>query len=282
MARLLTIGLLGEPERSSTWEQYLRPHPSVGKVVLTKELKALGNIDACIILDEQDSLNHAYSLGRQGIHVFIIGKLPTDLPMLIRLQNTIEESRSVLQFSNWSYFNPVSLWMMEQLPRPRMLHTSREVTNAVNDPHLKLDNLWIEDLALTLRWVNSGIHKMDTNMVQIGDATLSRNTWVQFENGTTATLFHAMQAQANTHTRFAFDDRITLEANVIDKNVIATYVNNDDTFVEKKSFAKERPANQAITRFLKAIQMHSKAEYGVYDVLHLVRSMAKGNSSFLR
>jgi hypothetical protein len=282
MAQLLTVGLLGEPDRISAWEQYLRPHPSVGKVVLTKDLKALGSIDACIILDEQDALSHAYNLGRQKVHVFIVGKLPTDLPMLIRLQNTIEESRSVLQFSNWSYFNPVSLWMLEHLPRPRLLHTTREVTNSVNDPHLKLDNLWIEDLALTLRWINSGIHKIDTHMVQIGDSTLSRNTWIQFENGTTATLFHSMQAQNNRHVRYAYDDRITLEANVIEKNVIATYINNDETFVENKSFAKDLPANQAITRFLKAIQMQSKAEYGIYDVLHLVRCMAKGNSSFLR
>lgn len=282
MAQLLTVGLLGEPDRISTWEQYLRPHPSVGKVVLTKDLKALGSIDACIILDEHDGLSHAYSLARQGIHVFIVGKLPTDLPMLIRLQNTIEESRSVLQFSNWSYFNPVSLWMLEHLPRPRLLHTTREVTNTVADPHLKLDNLWIEDLALTLRWINSGIHKIDTHMIPLGDSTFSRNTWIQFENGSTATLFHSMQAQSNRHIRFAFDERIMLEANIVDKNVIGTYIDNDETFIENKSFTKELPADQAIARFLKAIQMQTKAEYGIYDVLHLVRSMAKANSSFLR
>jgi hypothetical protein len=282
MAQLLTVGLLGEPDRISTWEQYLRPHASVGKVVLTKDLKALGSIDACIILDEQEGLSHAYSLARQRIHVFFVGKLPTDLPMLIRLQNTIEESRSVLQFSNWSYFNPVSLWMLEHLPRPRLLHTTREVMNTFADPHLKLDNLWIEDLALTLRWINSGIHKIDTHMIQVGNYTLSRNTWIQFENGATATLFHTMQAESNRHVRFAFDERIILEANILDKNVIGSYIDNDETFKENRSFTKELPADQAISRFLKAIQMQTKSEYGVHDVLHLVRTMAKANSSFLR
>lgn len=282
MAQLLTVGLLGEPDRISTWEQYLRPHPSVGKVVLTKELKALGSIDACIILDEVDALNHAYSLSRQGIHTFIVGKLPTDLPMLIRLQNTVEESRSVLQFSNWSYFNPVSLWMMEHLPRPRLLHTTRQVTNQNPDPHLKLDNLWIEDLALTLRWIRSGIHKMETHSVQTGETTVCRNTWVQFDNGTTATLFHTTQAQVNIHTRFAFDERITLEAGIIEKKITATYKNGQESYVDSKSFEQELPANQAITRFLKAIQMQTKAEYGIFDVVHLVRAMAAANSSFLR
>src|SRR5690606_14690516 len=246
MGLLLTVGLLGDADRNSTWEQYLRPHPSVEKVVLTKTLKAVGKVDACIILNEKDALQQAYTLLRQGIHCFIVGKLPTDLPMLTRLQQTVEEGRTILQFANWSYFNPVSLWMMEQIQKPRVLHFSREVNYKKAEAGTKLDHLWIEDMALALRWVNSGVYKIEAQSVGPQTQTISRNTYIQFDNGSSASLFHTLHATENRHVRYITDDRMILETNVIEKNVTSTFYQDKDLIIENKSFAQELPASQAI------------------------------------
>ena len=279
MGLLLTVGLLGDADRNSTWEQYLRPHPSVAKVVLTKNLKAVGKVDACIILNDKDALQQAYTLLRQGIHCFIVGKLPTDLPMLIRLQQTVEEGGSILQFANWSYFNPVSLWMLEQVPKPRIMHFSREVNSKHSDAGTKLDLLWLDDMALAIRWVNSGVYKIETQSVGSPTQTISRNTYIQFDNGTTASLFHTRHATENRHIRYVSDERMILESNVIEKNVTSTFYHEKDLIIDNKSFTQELPASQAINRFLKSILMHSKSDYGIYDLVRLVRTIAKSNAS---
>jgi hypothetical protein len=280
MAHFLTVGLLGDADRNSTWEQYLRPHPSVEKVVLTKSVKAIGNVDACIILNDLDALQQAHQLIKQGIHCFLVGKLPTDLPTLIKVQNVAEEAGTILQFANWSYFNPASLWMIDQMPKPRVIHFDRQVSSKSVDTSLRIDLLWIEDLALIMRWVNSGVFKIECQSVSTPLQTLTRNTWVQFDNGSTASMFHTLHANTDRHTRFATNEHGMLEADVLAKTVTATYFSDNKVMSrDEKSFQNELPAGQALNRFLKAIQMKSRSEYGIHDVVRLIRTVAKSNAT---
>ncbi len=282
MAKRLSIGILGDPQRGSVWEQYLRPHPTVSQVVITEKLSVLGSVDACIILDEQDPLHAAEALAKEGVHLFLVGRLPSDLPALIRLQHTIEEIGSVLQFSNWAYFNPLSLWMMEQIPRPRIIHCHREIDETQSDAGVKLDNLWIEDLALVLRWIDSGIHRLETQYTRNGDLTLSRNTYVQFDNGTSASLFHTLFSRTHRHLRYANDDKTTIEADILGKSVHMVRSMPPDRIFETKTFSQELAANQAVSRFLKSIQMRQRAEYGIFDMVRLVKAIVAANSSIVR
>jgi hypothetical protein len=282
MAERLTIGLLGEPERLNAWEQYLRPHPSVGEVVLTQNVLALGKIDACIILDEHDPISYAFTLARQGVHIFIVGKLPSDLPSLKRLQFTAEESRVVMQFSNWAYFNPVTLWMMEHVARPRMIHITREIPKSQADENLvKLDNMWIEDLSLVLKWIDSGVHRLDTQEIPTEGGIIARNAYIQFDNGASASFFLSTHANEQRHQRFVYDQNVAVEADILAKKASVWHIAHPELPVEQRTFSKELAANQAINRFLKSMQMKRISEYGIYDVVRLMKivSSSKGNES---
>lgn len=283
MAGLLRIGILGEPDRTAAWEKYLRIHPSVSEVVLTNAITALGDIHACILLDETDALTNALHFARHGIHVFLVTRIPTDLPALIRLQNTVEESRTIAQFANWAYFNPASLWMIEQIPRPRMLHVYREIpVQHAREHQLRLDNLWIEDLSLMLKWVDSGVHRMETQSMVHDQETIFRHGFIQFDNGTSATFALTLKSSNLQHKRLIFDSNTVMEADIIARKV---YLNRNIPNVlpyEARDFSNELPVQQSITRFLKAIQMRSQAEYGIFDVVRLVRTLAAAKTTLLR
>lgn len=283
MADRLTIGLLGEPDRLTAWEQYLRPHPSVGEVVLTQNVLALGDIDACIILDDVDPLSYAFTLARQGVHIFVVGKLPTDLIALKRLQFTAEESSTIMQFSNWAYFNPVTLWMMEHITRPRLIHIIREVPLQIaQESHANLENLWIEDLSLAMKWVDSGVHRMDTQTIATDSGGIAKNAYIQFDNGASASFFLSMQSNEHRHNRYIYDQKVSLEANILAKSATLRHLEQAHLPPETRNFTKELPANQAINRFLKSIQMKRPSEYGIYDIVRLVKTITSTKSTVLR
>jgi hypothetical protein len=283
MSGQLRIGILGEPDRTLAWEKYLRIHPSVAEVVCTTAIPALGDILACILLDESDALNNAIHFARHGLHVFLVCRIPTDLPMLIRLQHTVEESHSVAQFVNWAYFHPISLWMMEQMPRPRVLHSYREVPlQHVRDHTLRLDNLWLEDLSLVLKWVDSGVHKIESHTVVQANETVCRHAWLQFDNGTSATFSLSQKSASLQHKRLAFDTNTTIEADIIARKIHLNRTQQDTLPYEVRDFTSELPVQQAITRFLKAIQMRRAAEYGIFDVVRLARTLAAAQTTLLR
>ena len=280
MAQLLTVGLLGDADRNSTWEHYLRPHPSVEKVVLTKSIKAIGKVDACIILNDHEALQHALTLTKQGVHCFLVGRISTELPALVRLQHLSEEAGTTLQFANWSYFNPVSLWMIEKLPKPGIVHINRHVSSKSLDATVKLDHHWMEDLALVMRWMHSGVYRFECNSVALPHQTITRNTWIQFDNGATASMHHTLHAAADRHVRFASNDSCLLEADILKKSATATYfAQTGSPTVETHDFADELPVAQALNRFLKAILMKSRSEYGIHDVVRFVQTIAKSNAT---
>jgi hypothetical protein len=283
VAERLSIGLLGDPERTAAWEQYLRPHPTVREVVVTHDLNALGNVNACILLGTETLLGKATQLAREGIHTFLVGRLSTDLPSLIRLMNTAEESRTIVQFANWAYYNPVSLWMMDEIQRPRILHTLREIPAPLDDgATIRLDELWLEDLSLALKWMNSGVHNFETDVLHSSDKIIARHAWLKFDNGSTASFHVTLSNGPQRHMRFASDDKIRFEADITAKSAVRLLNSNDTAQTETRSFNREIPANHAISRFLKSIVMKRPSEYSIYDLVHLARTLANAKTRLSR
>jgi hypothetical protein len=283
VAERLSIGLLGEPERTAAWESYLRPHPTVREVVVTSDLNALGNVNACIILSSDTLLGKATQLAREGIHTFLVGRLSTDLPSLIRLMNTAEESRTIVQFANWAYYNPVSLWMMDELPRPRMMHTLREIPFPLEEgTPLRLDEMWLEDLSLTLKWINSGVHTFETDIINTAGKTIMRHAWLKFDNGSTASFHLSMTNSVPRHLRFASDEKTRFEADITAKSATRVMLGDGYDQFETREFNREIPASHAISRFLKSIVMKRPSEYGIYDLVHLARTLANAKTRLNR
>jgi hypothetical protein len=277
MRESLRIGILGPAERGAVWEQRLRPHASVREVILSDDLPAIGAVDACIVLEENENrLDVAQHVVRSGIHTFVVGRLPTDRSLAERLYRASEESGTVLQFSNWAYFNPTTQFMMANLRRPDMLHFQREYTfNTYRDIRASYATFWQEDLSLILKWMDSQVFKIHVNRIPFGDnETLSMQVFMKFDNGSTASLYCGMTHQDNRHVRFASDHQLAAECDVGAKTVrLIQHHGLKSPIVDNRSFDKEEPAKLAVTQFLKAVQMRAPAPYSGYDLLRFTNVM---------
>ncbi len=273
----LRIGILGPAERAAVWEQRLRPHASVREVILSDTLPAIGAVDACIILEENEHrLDLAQQVIRSGIHTFIVGKLPTDRPLAERLYRISEESGTVLQFSNWAFFNPTTQFMMANIRRPDMLHFQREYSfNTYREIRSSYASYWQEDVSLILKWMDSQIFKIHVNRIPFGEEeTLSLQVFMKFDNGATASLYCGMSHNENRHVRFASDSHLAAECDVGHKTVrLIQHQGVKSPIADLRNFEKEEPAKIAVTQFLKAVQMRAPASYSGYDLLRFTTVM---------
>ncbi len=280
MKDLLRIGILGPTERGAVWEPHVRPHSTVREVILSDSLPALGQVDACLVLEEHaDRLTLARHVVEAGIHAFVIGQLPSDRAIVERLYRSAEESGTVLQFTNWAYFNPATQWMMTHVRRPRYLSMCREFTwAAYREVRSRYDTYFLEDLSLALKWVDSTVHRIDRTEVPAGaDDELVRHWHIRFDNGAVADLRFGTVHGETRHMRFAADGSVAAESDVNDRGVrIIRHRDTPAPLVETRNFAKEEPAGLAVTQFLKAVQMGGQPTFGAYDVWRMAQALELG------
>lgn len=273
----LRIGILGPAERGAVWEQRLRPHASVREVILSDSLEAIGAVDACIVMEENEHrLDLAQQVIRAGVHAFIVGKLPTERSLAERLFLISEESGTVLQFSNWAFFNPTTQFMIANIRRPDLLHFQREYAfSTYREIRASYSTYWQEDLSLILKWMDSNVHRIDTNRIPFGDGeTLALHVYIKFDNGASASLYCGMAHNENRHTRFVSDAHMAAECDVAAKTVrIIQHHQVKSPLSDLRNFEKEEPAKLAVSQFLKAVQMRAPATYSGYDVLRFTKVM---------
>lgn len=271
----LRIGILGPAERGAVWEQRLRPHASVREVVLSDSLQAIGAVDAVILLEENSQrMDLAQQIILKGIHAFVVGRMPTDRQLAERLSRLSEESGIVLQFANWSFFNPTTQFMMANIRRPDLLVFQREYAFAsYRDIRASYAGYWQEDLALILKWMDSQVHRMDVTRIPFGDEeTLATHLTLRFDNGSTASLYSGISHEENRHTRFVSDVRMAAECDVARKSVrLIHHGGHPAPMADSRTFDKEEPAKLAVTMFLKAVQMRTPAAYSAHDLLRFTR-----------
>lgn len=271
----LRIGILGPAERGAVWEQRLRPHASVREVVLSDSLQAIGAVDAIVLLEEnQQRMDLAQQIILKGIHAFVVGRMPTDRQLAERMSRLSEESGTVLQFANWSFFNPTTQFMMANIRRPDLLLFQREYTFAAyRDIKSSYAGYWQEDLALIVKWMDSQVHRLEVTRVPFGDdETLAMHLTFRFDNGSTATLIGGISHEENRHTRFVSDSRLAAECDVARKSVrLIQHGGQTAPLADARTFDKEEPAKLAVTMFIKSVQMRTPAAYSVHDLLRFTR-----------
>lgn len=273
----LRIGVLGPAERGAVWEQRLRPHASVREVILSDSLAAIGAVDAIVLLEENTyRLDLAQQAILGGVHVFVVGPLPTEKSVVERLFRLSEESGTVLQFANWAFFNPTTQFMMANIRRPELLVFQREYAFATyRDIRSSYATYWREDLALIVKWMDSTVHRMDISRIPFGeDETLATHVTLKFDNGSTASLYCGMAHNENRHTRFVSDSHRAAECDVQKKSVrLIHHAGLAAPMSDVRTFDKEEPARLAVTQFLKSVQMRVPAPYSAYDLLRFNRVM---------
>lgn len=277
----MKIGIVGSAERAVAWENNLRPHQSVSEVVIARTLDDLGNIDACILIDESDT--QLETLGRavkSGYHTFLVSKLPQNSSGVEKIYHASEESNVMVQFSHWPSLAPATQWMAQKVPKPRFMHLVREVGHTdFMERNLGFDNFWIDEVALCIKWVDGATHQVDVKRTDLNAARGGAiHLFLRFDSGATAGIYVSTSGAENYHKRVVSDHSYMLDCNVLTQTVRAGQANAEGhLFFEKKVFDASRAAELASTQFLKAIQLKKSTPFGAYDLLRTLNVVDKVN-----
>ncbi len=275
----MKVGIVGDAARTTAWEKHLRPHAIVSEVNLVPTIKDLGDIDACFILDDSpEKLDHLLEAIRLGNNCFMISKQPTNSKKLEAIHRAAQESGVKVQFSHWPVLAPATQWMINTINKPGFIHIARRVNRSLLvDAENEFRNLWIDELGLCIKWINSGIHHVEANQLSLGKSNpISTHLFIRFDNGSSASIFIYAGAQENTHQRLVCSKQEVLDCDVPSQTIRVGRLNDGDhLFFGKQSFDPATAAEKAALLFLKSIQINSDTAYTSYDALQLANQIKK-------
>ncbi|NGP88527.1 hypothetical protein [Fodinibius halophilus] len=276
----MKIGIVGPADRAMAWESHLRPHKSVSEVIITSKLKDIGNVDACLLLDDSDKrLAHLLEAVKQGYHCFLVSPLPTDRQKIQKIYHAAEESNVLLQFSHWPTLAPASKWMSKKVAKPSLIQIIREINHSeFYDSDHDFSHYWINELAFCMRWINGAVHHIDLKTVSFsGDHLYMLHLFLRFNSGATANIYINAASTEYNHHRVAADKNYMLDCNVREQKVrLAEQKNNQKRlYVNRQTFDASKSAELASMEFLKSIQLNRATIYNGYHLVELTKTIEK-------
>ncbi|MEP1304412.1 MAG: hypothetical protein ABJK11_15095 [Balneola sp.] len=275
----MKVGIVGDATRTVAWEKHLRPHGIVSEVNLVPTIKDLDEVDACLILDDSTSnLDALLETVQNGYNCFLIAKQPTDVLKLERIHRATKESGVKVQFSHWPSLAPATQWMMDVMHRPQLLHFTRYVNrSSLVDPINEFRNLWIDELGLCIKWIDTGIHHIEAQSVYLDQNNpISIHLFLRFDNGSTASIVIYASSQETVHQRLACNKIEVLDCNVPSQTIRRGRLNEGaHLFFGKQAFDPAQAAEKAALLFLKSIQLNSEPAYSSYDAIQLAQQIQK-------
>lgn len=280
----MKIGIIGPADRAVAWEEHLRPHRAVEEVIITAQIKDIGEVDACLIFDESENQTETLLQAvRSGFHSFLISRLPTNLNEIEKIYHTAEEANVLLQFAHWPTFAPASQFMMQKITRPTFIQIIREISHArFLETNYRLDYYWVDELAFCLKWIDGNVHHIDVKAANLaGNQQYAFHLFLRFDSGATANIFIHPCASDNRHQRFAADHTFITDCEVGNQSVRLGQKNqNGHLFFKKQSFDTTKAAEIATTQFIKSIQLKKPTLYNGYDLLKLANVTSSINNRF--
>jgi len=275
----MKVGIVGDATRTVAWEKHLRPHGIVSEVNLVPTINDIGDVDACLILDDtSDNLDNLLNAIQLGYNCFLIAKPPTDSSKLEKVHRASKEAGVKVQFSHWPTLAPATQWMMDEITKPQFLHITRYVSRStLVDPVNEFKNLWIDELGLAIKWINSGIHHLEAQSIWMDESNpISIHLFLRFDNGSTASIVIYASAQENHHHRLACSRSEILDCSVPTQKVRIGRLNDGGhLFFGKQIFDPALSAEKAALHFLKSIQLNTETPYSSYDALQLAHQIQK-------
>jgi hypothetical protein len=275
----MKVGIVGDATRTVAWEKHLRPHGIVSEVNLVPSISDLDQVDACLILDDTpNNLDNLLNAVQLGYNCFLIAKQPTDSQKLEKIHRATKESGVKVQFSHWPTLAPATQWMMDKINKPHFLHFNRSVSRStLIDPVTEFNNLWIDELGLCTKWLNSGIHHIEAQSSWMDKSNpISIHLFLRFDNGSTASIFVYASSQENQHHRLVCSKSEVLDCNVPSQTIRVGRLNDGGhLFFGKQSFDPAQSAEKAALLFLKSIQLNTETSYSSYDALQLANQIQK-------
>ncbi len=269
----MKVGIVGDAKRTVAWEKHLRPHAIVQEVDLAPTLQDVGKVDACIILDDTAAnLDLLLEAVRNGYNSFLIAKQPTDTEKLEKIYRASREAGVKVQFSHWPTLAPATQWMMDKISRPGFMHISRKVVRTqLVDLNEEFRHLWIDELGICLKWMDSGVHHIEAKESRFDeDNPVSLHLFLRFDNGSTASVFIYAGAQEPSHQRLISNRQEVLDLDVPSQTIRTGRLNDGKhLFFGKQVFDPATAAEKAALLFLKSIQINKETAYTSYDALQL-------------
>jgi len=284
----MNIAIIGPPERAVAWEAHLMPHRSVREVIIAPDIDSITDSNACIIINEgPDNLRTVQHAIKQGLHVYLVAQLPSDQQALLKTARYAEEAGVIVQFSHWPTLSQAGKWMMNTIPKPNFITINRLITPfEFQQQDSSLHEIWVDELAFCLCWVDSGIRRLDASHISTGNDFHSRlfHLFIRFDNSSTASVTINTLADQNSHHRIAADNKIIMDCDVTTQTVKSgslSHAGQTPAF-EHKSFEPSRSAEVAITQFLKAIQLKKSSAYNAHHAYELSKTIEQVESRLRR
>ncbi len=273
----MRIGIVGPADRAVAWERHIRPQRVVSEVAIAPELKDIGDIDACILLQEEENqLEVLLNAIKMGFHSFLVSRLPQNTNMVRKIYHAAEESNVRLQFSHWPSLSPLYQWMKQRVPHPQFGQINREIDyQEFMEMDAAFDFLWIDEIALALKWVNHSIHHVDAQQINLsGPTPYAMHIYLRFENGATFSIWVNATAHATTHHRRVSNAHYLLDCDVPGHTIRhGRKGSGGHLFFEKQTMQDTDSASNAATQFLKAIRLNRSTPFNGYDTLRLCKTI---------
>lgn len=294
----MKIGIVGDELVAKTWETRLQKHASVREVTIVKKSEHLPKLDACIIIDPNETAFDEAALAiRKGIHSFLISRLPTRKEQIERLYHYSEESGVHLQLAHWSSYSPAFQWIQTKIQQIDFVHIERRLTlQNYQSFDFPFTYLWIDELAFCLKLFKSNVHKVDVGLSGITNSNSTDShskkdplklpqlqLFLRFDNGGSASISLSTGSSESVHKRVMSNTKYTAEFDVIKNKVILSSLDkHENIYQEVRHFEDEEPADRALALFLKSIQTKSTPEYSIFDSLKLTRIIQQIEEKMLR
>lgn len=266
----MKIGIVGTRDRVQVWEQHLISHRVINEVVITSNVMDLGDVTACLILDDSaGQLDHVLQAIRHGYHVFLISQLPIYKDQAELIYHAAEEANTKLQFAHWPSLAPATQWMQTQIRKPNNIQIIKEMSqNQFHELNSTFESLWIDELAFCIKWMNGTVHHVEARHITLNrDEPIGIHLLLRFDSGATAMIYTNTTSTTQTHKRIGADQTFIMDCNVHAQTVRKGRTNDQgNLYFERRQFDPSRSAQLAAMQFLKSIQLNKATAFNGYDL----------------
>jgi predicted dehydrogenase len=275
----MIIGIVGDAERAVAWEGHLRPHNIVRQTVLAPHVHDLDRVDACFIVDTTSTrTEHLLDALKEGIPCFFISDFVIPPKELERIHRTSKEAGVEVQIAHWPTLSPSTQWMKDKISKPQFIQIQRKINRAkiAHSEHAFI-NAWTDELALCLKWIDSGIHLIEVKQSYLSpEQPQAIHLLIRFDSGASASIQLQISSALEQHTRYISAKQSFIECSVSEQELKYGFLDTQGRLLfESKKFDSTKTAEKAALHFLKNIQLKKEVVYSAYDALRFASNFEK-------
>lgn len=273
----MKIAIVGERQRATAWEKHLRKLSAVKEVVITTSLSDSSALDAVLLIDDsKDNLQRLLHSVKGGNHTYLISKLPTDKALLEKVYHVSEEAHVNVQFTHWPSLSESMNWIQKEVIRPELIQIKKESASINNRVPERDDfhHLWIDELALIIKWMGGNIHRYEVKPISIQRNYLGLDLTLRFENASMASIQYLTMAEKEVHQRI-FSNRKVMVNYDVSQHKVRIYRGNDTNrlTIQEKTFDPTDSAEWSVVQFIKSIQLEQETIFSPYDALRTATAL---------